>query len=296
MKKNGLKARILTTLLAAAMLVSLPILSGAEELDLFTLIQPDLKGGNTLETGETLIQFRPGQQIQILIEKAGLKSSRGVGAVRWFFKLYSSTALLLIGETSFYQETVTQPTWKFHREIPYFIPESFTAGTYRLEIYLEDMIGGTYYADSESFSLAEPARKETAAAEATPAETPGANPGYRLSLDSVEIEVIETSQKDSTLTVSILFTNNGSQVWIGILDAAFANESGSYFKAVKTGIIQSDGWGGVDLASGEKKVVKIAFDTGRFIINRIRALDIYFRGKERGRMEEIPVPWSAGAN
>jgi hypothetical protein len=167
--------------------------------------------------------------------------------------LYSSTALLLIGETSFYQETVTQPTWKFHREIPYFIPESFTAGTYRLEIYLEDMIGGTYYADSESFTLAEPARKEIAAAEATPTEIPEANQGvpaqHRLGRDRSG----RTSQKDSTLTVSILFTNNGSQVWIGILDAAFANESGSYFKAIKDGNHPIRRVGRVDLASGEKE-------------------------------------------
>ncbi len=78
-------------------------------------------------------------------------------------------------------------------------------------------------------------------------------------------------------------------------DAAFADGTGSYIKALKTGIIQADGWGGVDLGSGERKMVRISFDTGKRTIHRIQTLDLYLRGKERVSIEEIPVPWRSSS-
>ncbi len=283
-------------LLSMALLLSAVSGVAAEELDVFLLIEPDVKNaGQIAEQGGTP-EFSPGQTIQIVIGKSGLRASRGTGAVRWFFKIYSATALLLVGDTHAYRETVTATEWNFAREISFTIPESFDPGPYRIEIYLEDMIGGTFYADTESFTIV---RKESAleatGSESQPETEPAAISEYRLSIDSVDLEIVETSQTGSILTVSFLIVNNGNPVWIGILDAAFADGTGSYIKALKTGIIQADGWGGVDLGSGERKMVRISFDTGKRTIHRIQTLDLYLRGKERVSIEEIPVPWRSSS-
>ncbi len=189
----------------------------AEELDVFLLIEPDVKNaGQIAEQGGTP-EFSPGQTIQIVIGKSGLRASRGTGAVRWFFKIYSATALLLVGDTHAYREPVTATEWNFAREISFTIPESFDPGPYGIEIYLEDMIGGTFYADTESFTIV---RKESAleatGSESQPETEPAAISEYRLSIDSVDLEIVETSQTGSILTVSFLIVNNGNPVWIGI--------------------------------------------------------------------------------
>jgi hypothetical protein len=62
--------------------------------------------------------------------------------------------------------------------------------------------------------------------------------------------------------------------------------NGSYIKALKTGIIQADGWGGVDLAPGNGRWCGSASipETDH---PQDPALDLYLRGKERVSIEEI---------
>jgi hypothetical protein len=82
-------------------------------------------------------EFSPWQTIQIVIGKSGLRASRGTGAVRWFFKIYSARPSSWLATPTPYRETVTATEWNFAREISFTIPESFDPGPYRIEIYLK---------------------------------------------------------------------------------------------------------------------------------------------------------------
>ena len=258
----------------------------SEALDVFDLKPAGADAYNPAE----VLKLTPGTPIVITIGKQNLPAARGVGVVRWFFKIYVNSLLGSITETAFFQERTAGDSWDFYREIPFQIPLPAEEGQYRIEIYLEDLIGGRFFADSRSFFVF---YREKSDPERPLTEEPASEEEsfYSFRMDNIKVEVLETQRTGTRLEIVVLIGNNGPRTWVGIFDAAFGDTQGNYFRALKEGIIRADGFGGVDLTEGASREIRIYFDTKPFEPENIMFLEIFFRGKERGKIEQIPVPW-----